>query len=103
MRFVAQTLANLPLESVLPAWKGYRTTAVDVRQVDYASFPQLFRFQTRLLLPSLLSIIIRKVMSILNPRQFQSPARLEFEDGEPVSFQVEYDDKQKPRARALEV
>ena len=98
MRFVAQTLAYLPLESVLPAWK-----AVDVKQVGYTSFPQLFRFQTRLLLPSLLSMIIKNVISILNPRQFEPPARLEFEDGEPVSFQVEYDDKQKPRARALEV
>lgn len=28
-------------------------------------------------------------------------ARLEFKDGEPVSFQVEYDDKQKPRVRIL--
>ncbi|OLP86641.1 hypothetical protein AK812_SmicGene32233 [Symbiodinium microadriaticum] len=37
------------------------------------------------------------------PDLYKLRKRLEFEDGEPVSFQVEYDDKQKPRAKLVEL
>eukprot|EP00913_Durusdinium_trenchii_P001896 g1755.t1 len=37
------------------------------------------------------------------PDLYKLRRRLEFKDGEPVSFQVEYDDKQKPRAKHVEL
>jgi len=37
------------------------------------------------------------------PDLYKLRRRLEFKDGEPVSFQVEYDDKLKPRAKHVEL